>query len=83
MVMIPIPQGARPGRKSIMRYRKPSLKTVLGLTKAKRRLKKDLGIYNVTKITNAPTNLKRKVKRDLGYESEPMKLFRFFGRLFK
>jgi hypothetical protein len=66
-----------------MRYRKPSLKTVLGLTKAKRRLKKDLGIYDVTKIKNAPANLKRKVKRDLGYESEPMKLFRFLGRLLK
>ena len=67
-----------------MRYRKPSLKTVLGLTKAKRRLKKDLGIYSITKVTNAPANLKRKVKRNLGcHESEPMKLFRFLGRLFK
>ena len=66
-----------------MRYRKPSLKTALGLTKAKRRLKKDLGIYNVTKITNAPANFKRKVKRDLGYESEAMKFLRFLGKLFK
>ena len=66
-----------------MRYRKPSLKTILGVTKAKRRLKKELGIYNVTKITNAPANLKRRVKRQLGLESEPMKLFRFLGRLFK
>lgn len=39
-----------------MRYRKPSLKTLLGVTKAKRRLKKDLGVYEVTKVLNAPAN---------------------------
>lgn len=66
-----------------MRYRKPSLKTLLGVTKAKRRLKKDLGIYEVTKITNAPANAKRRLKRSAGYESEPMKLARFLSRLFK
>ena len=66
-----------------MRYRKPSLKSVLGVTKAKRKLKKDLGIYEVTKIINAPKNAKRRVKRKLGYESEIMKIFRFIGRMFK
>lgn len=66
-----------------MRYRKPSLKTVLGVTKAKRRLKKELGLSAVTRVTNAPANAKRRLKRKVGYESEPMKLFRFLTRLLK
>ena len=66
-----------------MRYRKPSLKTLLGVTKAKRRFKKELGVYRVTRVTNAPKNLKRGVTRRLGYESEPMKLLRFLRRLLR
>ncbi len=64
-----------------MRYRRTSLKTLLGFTKAKRRLKKDLGIYEVTKFTNAPKNARRRLKRRLGYGSEPMKFARFLKRL--
>lgn len=67
----------------LFRYRKPSLKTVLGITKAKRQVKKSLGVYEVTKIINAPRNTKRRIKRELGYESEPMKFLRFFSRLFR
>jgi hypothetical protein len=66
-----------------MRYRKPSLKTILGLTAAKKRVKRDLGIYKVTKVLNAPSNAKRRVKRSLGYESESAKFVRFLFRLFK
>lgn len=66
-----------------MRYRKPSLKTLLGVTKAKRQIKKSLGLDKVSRVLNAPNNAKRRVKRALGNESEPMKLFRFIGRLFK
>lgn len=66
-----------------MRYRKPSLKSALGLTKAKRSLKRDLGICKVTRYTNAPKNAKTRLKRKAGYYSEPMKLFRFISRLFK
>lgn len=66
-----------------MRYRKPSLKALLGVTKAKRHVKKELGVYKVTKVVNAPQNYKRNIKRKLGYESELMKLFRFIVRLFK
>jgi len=58
-----------------MRYRKPSLSTILGITKVKRKIKKDLGVYEVTKIINAPSNAKRRIKRRLGYESEIMKIF--------
>ncbi len=37
-----------------MRYRRRSLKNMAGVTKMKRRIKKDLGIYEVTKHLNAP-----------------------------
>jgi len=60
----------------LFRYRKPSLKTILGITKAKKQIKSDLGIYKVTKILNYPTNLKRKVLRNVGYYSEPAKILR-------
>ena len=66
-----------------MRYRKPSLKTLLGMTAAKRRVKTNLGIYEVTKVLNTPKNAKRNLKRSLGYESGPMKFFRFLSRLLK
>ncbi len=60
----------------LFRYRKPSLNTILGITKAKRQAKKALGIYNVTKILNAPQNFKRRILRKTGYYSEPMKMLR-------
>lgn len=66
-----------------MRYRMPSLKTLSGMTAAKKKMKRELGIYKVTRITNAPPNLKRKAKRGLGYEAESMKFLRFLRRLFK
>lgn len=65
------------------RYRKPSLKTLLGLTAAKKRIKGDLGIYKITKIINAPRNAKRRAKRAVGWESEGARLLRFIRRLFK
>ncbi|MCD9085220.1 hypothetical protein [Stenotrophomonas sp. SY1] len=65
------------------RYRKPSLKTLLGLTAAKKRIKGDLGIYKVTRIFNAPKNAKRRAKRAVGWESEGARLLRFIRRLFK
>ena len=66
-----------------MRYRKPSVKTLLGVTKAKRQLGKSSGLYSVTKVLNRPKNMKRSLLRKAGYESELMKFFRFIGRLFK
>jgi hypothetical protein len=59
-----------------LRYRKPSLKTVLGVTKAKKRLKKDLGITQATKPLRWWTNQKRTVKRRAGYESSAGRLLR-------
>lgn len=66
-----------------IRYRKPSLKTILGLTAAKKQIKRDLGIYKVTRVLNAPKNAKRRAKRAFGYESESAKFFRFLMRVFK
>jgi hypothetical protein len=58
------------------RYRRPSLKTVLGITKAKKRLKKDLGITALLKPFRWWPNQKRKLKRDVGYYSETGRLIR-------
>ena len=66
-----------------MRYRKPSIKSLLGITKAKRRMKRSLGVYQVTKYTNASRNIKTRLKRKTGYYSEPMKIFRLIKRLLK
>jgi hypothetical protein len=66
-----------------MRYRMPSLKTALGVTKAKKEIGKRTGLYAVTKVLNKPKNLKRSIKRKAGYESGIMKMFRLIVRLFK
>jgi hypothetical protein len=58
------------------RYRRPSIKTVLGITKAKKRIKKDLGITAALKPFRAWTNAKRRFKRRIGYESETGRLIR-------
>jgi hypothetical protein len=58
------------------RYRRPSLSTVLGITKAKKRLKKELGITDALKPFRWWTNQKRKIKRKVGYESEAGRLIR-------
>jgi len=58
------------------RYRRPSWKTILGITAAKKRLKKDLGITALLKPFRWWTNEKRKIKRAVGYESEVGRLLR-------
>ncbi len=58
------------------RYRRPSLNTLLGITKAKKRLKKELGITAALKPFRAWTNAKRRLKRTIGYESEGGRLIR-------
>jgi hypothetical protein len=47
------------------RYRRPSLKTLLGVTKAKKQVKKELGITEVMKPFRWWTNTKRRLKRKL------------------
>ena len=67
-------------RFKMMRYRRPSLKTALGVTKAKRRVKKQLGITAAMKPFRAPGNDKRRALRKVGYYSGPAKFLRFLLR---
>jgi hypothetical protein len=60
----------------LFRYRRPSLKTLFGITKAKKRLKKELGITAALKPFRWWTNRKRRFKRKIGYESEAGRLIR-------
>ena len=60
----------------LFRYRRPSLKTLLGVTKAKKRIKKELGITAALKPFRWWTNTKRRMKRKVGYESEAGRLMR-------
>jgi hypothetical protein len=59
------------------RYRRPSWKTILGITAAKKRIKKDLGITALLKPFRWWTNEKRKIKRAVGYESNAARLIRY------
>ncbi len=58
------------------RCRRPSLNTILGITKAKKRIKKELGSTEAMKPFRWWTNPKRKIKRDIGYESDTGRLIR-------
>ena len=60
----------------LFRYRRPSLKTLLGITAAKKRIKKDLGITALLKPLRWWPNEKRRIKRQIGYESEAGRLVR-------
>jgi hypothetical protein len=66
-----------------MRYRRPSLKTALGITKARKRLNKAVGITAIKKPFRAPGNAKRRMLRRVGYYSGPMKFLRFLKRVTK
>jgi len=59
-----------------VRRRHLSLNTLLGITKAKKRVKKELGITAAMKPFRAWTNAKRRFKRKIGYESEAGRLIR-------
>ena len=58
------------------RYRHPSLKSLFGVTKAKKQVKKELGITAAMKPFRFWTNAKRRFKRKIGYESEGGRLIR-------
>ena len=60
----------------LFRHRRSSPKTLLGITKAKKRLKKELGITAALKPFRAWTNAKRRFKRKIGYESGAGRLIR-------
>lgn len=58
------------------RYRRPSWKTILGITAAKKRMNKQLGITALLKPFRWWGNEKRKIKRAVGYESDAGRLIR-------
>lgn len=64
----------------LFRYRRPSVKTMLGVTRAKKRFNKAVGITAVKRPFRAPGNFKRRMLRRAGYYSGPMKFLRFLGR---
>jgi hypothetical protein len=49
-----------------MRYRRPSLKTMLGVTKVRRRLNRDLGIDAIRRPFRARQYAERRIKRRAG-----------------
>jgi hypothetical protein len=59
-----------------MRYRKPSVKTVLGVTKLKKRVKKALGINKLLWPFRAVNNYQRGILRRAGYYSPELKALR-------
>lgn len=59
-----------------MRYRKPSIKTLVGITKFKKRVKKALGITAIMRPFRALPNYKRRLLRRAGYYSPEMKMVR-------
>jgi hypothetical protein len=52
----------------LFRYRRPSLNGILGITRAKRRIRRDLGISQVEAYTK-PSRVKQKLKREVGLYS--------------
>jgi hypothetical protein len=59
----------------IFRYRKPSMNQLLGITKAKRKLKRSLGISQVEAWTK-PSRVKQRVKQKVGLYSPEMTVIR-------
>lgn len=59
----------------LIRYRRPSLNTVLGITAEKRRIKRSLGISQVQAWTK-PSRVKQRAKYQIGYYSPAMRVIR-------
>jgi hypothetical protein len=61
---------------NFFRYRRPSLNTLLGITEAKKRIKRELGVTALLKPFRWWANTKRRFTRKIGYESEGGRLMR-------
>ena len=59
----------------LMRYRKPSLNTLLGVTKVKRRVKRELGISQVQAWTK-PSRVKQRAKYSVDLYSPAVRAVR-------
>jgi hypothetical protein len=64
----------------IFRYRKPSVKTLLGVTKIKKRVKKQLGISTVERWTK-PSRIKQSVFYHAGWYKFP--IFTFYRQVIR
>lgn len=69
-----------PRYKLFPRYRRPSLRTMLGVTRAERRFKRESGYYAATRWMRAPTNFRRRTLRRAGYYSPAMQFWRWLMR---
>lgn len=70
-------------RTRFIRYRRPGINTMLGVTRAKKQMRRQLGITAVMRPFRAPGNAKRRILRRAGYYSSPMRFLRFLGRISK
>jgi hypothetical protein len=68
-------------RRRFIRYRRPSLKTMLGMTRARKRMNRQVGITAAMRPFRAPGNMKRRMLRRASYYSDPMKFLRFLNRM--
>jgi len=59
----------------LFRYRKPSLNTVLGITRAKRAFRKATGLSTIDRFTN-PNRIKQTIKQKVGIYSQTMTTIR-------
>jgi hypothetical protein len=65
----------------IFRYRRPSVNELLGISQAKRRISRKLGLATLRDPTTPIKNMERRMRNRAGYYSEPMKLARASGCL--
>jgi hypothetical protein len=59
----------------LFRYRKPSAKTLLGITRVKKQIKKATGISTFEAYTK-PSRIKQRIKQKMGVYSPTMRVFR-------
>lgn len=59
----------------LFRYRKPSINTLLGITKVKRRVRKATGISAFQRYTN-PSRIKQRAKAKVGLYSPTARVIR-------
>ena len=59
----------------LLRYRRPSLNQLLGVTAAKRRVKRELGISQVEAWTK-PSRVKQRLKQQVGLYSSEARVIR-------
>ena len=63
----------------LFRYRRPSMNTVLGITSAKRRIRRSLGISQIEGYTK-PSRIRQRLKREVGLYSPTARVVRQTAR---